>query len=218
MRYCHDAILRSLLWQAGGSNFHQHKTFQVGARFRGGGAAGIAGQHGEIGRSPYLASLRTKGLPAEGRDEELLAHLWRKAPHIMRSAAAEHTRGRMASALRRADDYNIGGVRRWDFFYLYERTRRWSSAVQGVKAAFSIGPFLNPGYMTAAYAYPEDDLTSSPFHAHLVRELQPSWLEIPYATELAEQQSSSTPPPAAAASPPGWQRPGRRRFYDTGLY
>lgn len=219
---CHDAILRALLWQAGGSNFHQHKTFQVSGRFSGGGAVGISGQHGEIGRSSYLSHLRNRGLPAEGRDEELLAYLWRPAPHFMRPAAAEHALGSMKAALRRADDYDIGGLRRWDFFYLYERTRRWSSAAQGVKAAFSIGPFLNPGYITAAYAHPGDDLTSSPFHAHLVRELQPSWLEIPYATELAEQlaeqRRSLRPAPAAAASPSGWQRAGRRRFYDTRMY
>jgi hypothetical protein len=207
--------VRALVWQAGGRNAHKHKTFE--GRFRDGGAVGFSGQHGEIGRSPYLKKARKAGV-AVGTDDGLLHHLTRKSAPFLRPSLREHAREAIREAIGEADRYGLTGLRRWYFFYLFERTRRWAATAQAAKPGFSITPFLNPGYIRAAFSMPDEDMTDNPFHRHIVDSLQPSWSTVPYANDLAEAQPAHAPADADADRRPRWQRNGSRRFYDTGRY
>jgi hypothetical protein len=214
---CRARILRALIWQAGGRNAHKHKTFQVEGRFRDGGSVGFSGQHGEIGRSSYMGRAREKGALGDAGDDALLAFLTKRSPRFMRPWLRAHALEAVREAIRAADRYGVTGLRRWDFFYLFERSRRWAATAQAAKPGFSITPFLNPGYISAAYAYPDEDKTSNPFHRHIVASLQPAWSGVPYADEIAMPRTAE-PRVADVVERPRWQRAGRRRFYDTGLY
>jgi hypothetical protein len=215
---CRSQILRALIWQAGGRNAHKHKTFQVSGRFRDGGSVGLSGQHGEIGRSRYLVRARKQGAVGPASDDALLALLTRKAPRFMRPSLRAYARDAILDAIRQADRYALSGPRRWDFFYLFERSRRWAATAQAAKPGFSVTPFLNPGYIEAAFSFPEGEMTSNPFHRHIVQTLQPAWSGVPYAGDIAAVPAPAVGPDADAADRPRWQRNGRRRFYDTRMY
>jgi hypothetical protein len=214
---CRAQILRALIWQAGGRNAHKHKTFQVEGRFRDGGSVGFSGQHGEIGRSTYVKKARAGGL-AVGTDDGLLEHLTRKSAPFIRASLLDYAREAIRDTIGAANRYALTGLRRWDFFYLFERTRRWAATAQAAKPGFSITPFLNPSYIRAAFSMPDEDMTGNPFHRHIVESLQPSWAAVPYANDLAEAPSAPAPADREGDRQPRWQRNGSRRFYDTGLY
>jgi hypothetical protein len=123
-------------------------------------------------------------------------------------------------AIRSADRYEMRGLKRWDFFYLFERTRRWAAATQAGKPGFSVTPFLTPGYVQEAFAYPEHDKTDNPFHRHILRTLQPAWSSIPFASEITLPAGQKGPSQEQQESllRATWQTAGRRRFYDTHQY
>jgi hypothetical protein len=147
--------------------------------------------------------------------------MWtRKPPKVMRETMYRHAIDVIRETIRGADRYGLEGLKRWDFMGLYEDTRRWSSAVLATKPGMVFAPFLNPDYIAASYAYPDDDKTGNPFHRHIIDALMPAWSEIPFAYEL-----KVAPPPSAEAAAgadaedlPRWRRNHRRRFYDTSLY
>jgi hypothetical protein len=218
-------IVDALLWQAGGRSAHQHKTFQKDGPFKDGGSVGLSGQHGEIGRSHYVRRMT----PSTAHDDGgLLGVLTLRVLPFLREPIREQVLDRIRDAIAAADRYGLTGLWRWNFFYLFERTRRWSSAVAAGKPGLAVAPFLNAGYIRASYAYPHPDMTANPFHRHIIETLQPAWANVPFADDIqagaasaAAQSESPAASPTAGAEPddrPRWQRPGRRRFYDTRMY
>ncbi|MDP8955918.1 MAG: hypothetical protein M3N24_03035 [Actinomycetota bacterium] len=111
------------------------------------------------------------------------------------------------AACRQADDYGLSGLRRLDFFYLYERTRRWASGQLSSLDGLVFAPLLNPGYIRAAFAFPGSKV-GDPFHDHIVARHVPQWVGIPYTDEL----------PASNASGTDWRRPVGHLSYDSTLY
>lgn len=219
-------IVDALVWQAGGRSAHQHKTFQKDGPFKDGGSVGLSGQHGEIGRSHYV---RRIGAATSPDDDGLLSVLTLRVLPFLRAAMREHVLDSVREAIAVADRYGLTGLWRWNFFYLFERTRRWSSAVAAGKPGLIVAPFLNAGYIRAAYAYPDPDMTANPFHRHIIETLQPAWSDVPFAADIeggAASAAQADEVPAATSAPeemsgddrPRWQRPGRRRFYDTRMY
>ena len=201
--------LRALLWQAGGRNAHMHKSFE--SDFSDGGEVGITGQHGEIGRSYYLSTTRKKGLPPDGSTDVLLGYLLKKMPIYLSAEMRAHVATVVRQAINAADSYGLKGLQRWEFFYLFERTRRWAAAAQSGKPGIKIAPFSSTGFIEAVYALPDADKTTNPFHRHIVTTLMPAWAGIPYASELVAQMPKRK-------EDGGWRQAGRRRFYDTKLY
>jgi asparagine synthase (glutamine-hydrolysing) len=212
-----ENILLALLWQAGGRNAHQNKSFQMDGRFIDGGSLGISGQHGEIGRSHYLATIRKASLPVDGKDSTLFQYLTRKTPNFIRPSMRDVAFDMINDAIAQADMLDLSGLKRWDFFYLYERTRRWAAGAQAGKPGFSLMPFLSPGFINASFSYPLNDMTDNPFHHYVIRNLMPAWYQIPFANEIDVKTNIATVSEKTAELPI-WQKIGRRRFYDTKLY
>ena len=201
--------LRALLWQAGGRNAHMHKSFESG--FTDGGEVGITGQHGEIGRSYYLGTTRKKGLPADGSTDVLLGYLLKRMPPYLSAEMRAHVSSVVRQAIDAADSYGLKGIQRWEFFYLFERTRRWAAAAQSGKPGVKIAPFSSTEFIEAVYALPDVDKTTNPIHRHIVATLMPAWVGVSYASELVTQMPKRK-------EDGGWKQAGRRRFYDTKLY
>jgi hypothetical protein len=98
----------------------------------------------------------------------------------------EGVRDVIREGYRQADHYGLIGPARLDFFYLHERTRRWASGSLGSQKGIAIAPFLTPGYIRAAFAYPGTDKASNPFHRHIIATHAPRWVDVPYAHDVRQ--------------------------------
>lgn len=179
-------IERALLWQAGYIDVRQHASFMNGTDDLGGGDTNIMGQHGEIGRG-FFATRIGGDLQRPGRFEDALLHfaVFENTPghFIVRREHLPFIREAVAAAWRAADRYGLEGLDRLDFFYLFERTRRWASAGNHIQPGHIVTPFLIPEYIHAVYNYPAFERPGAPFHRFIVRRNLPDWAEVAYEKE-----------------------------------
>ena len=110
----------------------------------------------------------------------------------------------------KSDQFGVEDPARLDFFYLFERTRRWASGSLNSQPGFAVAPFLNPDFIRATFAYPGDKL-SNPFHQHILATHAPDWLEIPYALGTEEKETTT-------GHNRDWRQPAGRYNYDNLRY
>lgn len=178
----------ALLWQAGYIDIRQHDSFLSGQGGLEGGDVNIMGQHGEIGRGYFAERIGAEGLAPEAFEEALIRFcVFENTPghFLLRRQRLEFLRQTVAESYRQADRYRLEGLDRLDFYYLYERTRRWASAGNHIQPGQIITPFLNPDYLRAVYNYPAAGRRGQPFHDYIVRRNRPDWAALPYDKELA---------------------------------
>jgi len=215
---CKRSISLALCWQAGYMVTHKHKTFLADQRLLDGGSVNIMGQHGEIGRG-YYAKRIGGGEVSEAQYEEcLVGRLMAKMPPVTRKVHHEIVRDVIRQAYRQADRYDLQGSAQLDFFYLYERTRRWASGSLGSQTGVVLTPFLNPGYIRAVFSY-TGDLTINPFHRHIIATHSPDWTGVQYAKELNARHPASETAIASFRDPdiltPDWRPPSGKENYDS---
>src|SRR2546429_7201819 len=128
---CKPSIYLALRWQAGYMVTHKHKTFLADQRLLDGGSVNIMGQHGEIGRGYYAKKIRAGEVSEAEYEGWLIGKLMAKMPPFTRKGFHEIVRYVIRQAFRQADRYDLQGSAQLDFFYLYERTRRWASGSLG---------------------------------------------------------------------------------------
>lgn len=169
-----------ILWQAG----QGEATIRHGYDRVGGGIADVRGQHGEIGRAYYFKTLlrppaddaeclrRLVGYLADGRS--FLA----MRPRVRR-AALELVREAFRDARERGDS----ALAALDFFYLNERTRRWSPTLLGQRSGLVVAPLLNVDFVRASFRLRAEDKVEAPIHRRLIREGAPMWLDVPFASD-----------------------------------
>jgi hypothetical protein len=175
------SIAHALRWQAGYMETTKHRSFLAdGKPLR--RVVNIMGQHGELGRAYYAK--RVSGLGDRQLEERVVARLERGAPPFIHPQLLDHVRETIRVAFRQADAYGLTGPARADFFYLYERTRRWASGSLSSQTSFVFAPFLNPDYIRAIFGYPGADKESNPFHRHIVATHAPEWTNVPYERDL----------------------------------
>jgi hypothetical protein len=173
------SIALALRWQAGYMETGKHRSFLARKPMR--GHVNVMGQHGEIGRAYYAKRLR--GLDDRQAEEGLVERLERRGPPFIHPRLRGHVREVIRTAFRQADRYGITGPERLDFFYLYERTRRWASGSLSSGASVVVAPFLNPDYIRAVFGY-RGDKESNPFHRHIIATHAPEWAGVPHEREL----------------------------------
>lgn len=203
---CRRCISLALLWQAGYRDAVLHKSFL--ARHKGfqGGGVNVMGQHGEIGRGYYARSIGAREQDAD-YDDALLQRYLAKTPRFLRPNLREGVQDTIHAACRQADDYGLRGSRRLDFFYLYERTRRWASGQVSSLDGLVFAPMSNPGYIRAVFAFP-GSVEGNPFHDHIVARHMPEWVDVPYTSQLPRSKSSGV----------DWRHPVENHPYDSALY
>jgi hypothetical protein len=178
------SIALALRWQAGYMETSKHRTFLPGGERLGRGVVNVMGQHGEIGRAYYARRLGASDLDDSQAEDRMLDWLTNGATPFLRPELREHAHDSIRQAYRQADQYGLTGTRRLDFFYLYERTRRWASGSLSSQKGVSFAPFLNPDFIRAVFAYPGSDRERNPFHTHIVAKHAPEWTEVPYAHDV----------------------------------
>ena len=172
LRRCVKSALR---WQAGMMENKAHKSFNMGRTALSPGNVNIMGKHGEIGRGYYY---RRAGAPADGdasgwRDG-LLGYLADKPDAaLLRRGVRDDARDLIATSVDQASAFGLTGHAALDFYYLYERTRRWASGTIYNQTGKVVTPFLNPGYLRAVFQLSSKDKASSRVHHHIVQRCRP---------------------------------------------
>lgn len=180
-------IDRALLWQSGYIDVRQHASFMNGTDDLGGGEVNIMGQHGEIGRGYFAARIHADLLrPAQFEDALLRFCMFENTPghYLIRRDHLPYIRETVAAAYRQADRHGLDGLDRLDFFYLFERTRRWASAGNHIQPGHIVTPFLIPEYIHAVYNYPALERQGEPFHRFIVQRNRPNWSQVGYQKEV----------------------------------
>jgi hypothetical protein len=183
------SIALALRWQAGYMETRKHRSFLAKKRTR--RLVNVMGQHGEIGRAYYAKKFR--GLDDQQAEEGLVERLERRGPPFIHPRLRRHVREAIRTAFRQADGYGIIGPERLDFFYLYERTRRWASGSLSSQTSVVFAPFLNPDYIRAVFGY-RGDKESNPFHRHIIATHAPEWIGVPHERELRRRHGSDLHP------------------------
>lgn len=93
----------------------------------------------------------------------------------------------MRDAYRQARRFDLEGLEALDFFYLYERARRWASGSLNSQTGLIFTPFLNPDYIRAVYAYRRDERGANPFHKYIIARNTPDWVNVPYEEDLIKK-------------------------------
>ena len=215
---CKRSISLALRWQAGYMVTHKHKTFLADQRLLDGGSVNIMGQHGEIGRGYYAKKIRAGEVSEAEYEGWLIGKLMAKMPPFTRKGFHEIVRYVIRQAFRQADRYDLQGSAQLDFFYLYERTRRWASGSLGSQTGVVLAPFLNPDYIRAVFSY-TGDLTINPFHRYIIATHSPDWTAVQYAKELDVRHQASETATASFREPdiltPDWRPPTGKENYDS---
>ena len=220
---CRRCLSLALIWQAGYMVTHKHKTF-LSRKLLDGGVVNIMGQHGEIGRGYYTKRIKAFTLNENQYEDKLIMKLMKKTPLFTKENLHDIIRQVIQQAYRQADKYGLVGCKRLDFFYLYERTRRWASGSLNSQTGLVFAPFLNPDYISAVFAYKPQNKETNPFHRHIIATNSPNWVNVPYAEEI----KNNNPSHEIAESINGmeqkdlkysdWKQPNGNDNYNSSLY
>ena len=214
---CRRSIYNSLIWQAGYLTTRKHCSFLAKKQYLAGGAVNFMGAHGAIAKPYYAEKIGAQFLQAGQYEEQLVEQQMQYMPSYMRGEFRDRVRHIIVKAYRQADQYELKGLTRLTFFYLYERTRRWASGSSNAQTSVVVSPFLNRDFIRAVFALPGHDLTGNPFHCHMIDSLAPEWSNITYTGQLEQEAADkllSTPSPA----PNGlrdWKQPVGNEKFDT---
>ena len=216
-------IVRALRWQAGYLPEHKHKTFAARRGHLDGGSVNVTGEHGEIGRGYWAGRIGAASLNPRHYEDALVANLMAGAPPFLRPEFRGFVEDVIRGAYGEADRYGLEGMARLHFFGLYEGTRRWAAGASHGQTGVVLAPFLNPGYIRATFGYPAADLTSNPFHRHIIARHAPEWVDVPFAEPAPAPTVQPVPSPIpvpASATTAGrdWRRPTGRYNYDSSRY
>jgi hypothetical protein len=149
----------------------------------GAGKVNIMGKHGEIGRGYYYRRARkSPGGIADWRGS--LTHYLTVTDRDLllpepREAAIELIR----TSVARAADFGLDGHAALDFFYLYERTRKWAPGTIYNQPSKVVTPFLNPRFIQAVFSLPPATKEDSVIQDFMVRKHFKEWTTIPYLTD-----------------------------------
>ena len=176
----------ALRWQSGHVDLRQVKTFLPAGAFMDGGNVNIMGQHGEIGRGFYLSRLNAFQTDPARYEDGMIDYSMKFIRPFLHPRLREAVIETVRQAFRQAERYDLDDFNRLDFFYLYERTRRWASGGQYAQPGKVITPFLNPRAIRANFNLPAPLRLGNPFHAHIIRQCAPQWIDVPYQQNLKD--------------------------------
>lgn len=199
------SIALALVWQAGDMDIDKHKTIFANGAHLPHGFVNVMGQHGEIARAYHYGNLMRKypGRAVPWTDPELdelsASVMLTRQPTHLRAEWSGVVRDVLLDAIREADRYDLHGVARLDFFYLYQNTRRYNAGSLASQTNFVVTPFLNPDFIRAAFAAKPSDKADFALHRYIVEKNAPEWSAIEYATPGSYYDSDAAWQTAGAA-------------------
>ena len=175
-------------WQCGLMETKAHKGFCRASSHLSAGNVNIMGKHGEVGRGYYYRRASRGDPGAANWREGLVDYLSSKDLDLLNPDMREPALDLIRESVAQADDVGLSGHAALDFFYLFERTRRWASGTIYCQPGKVITPFLNPTYISAVFNLPPESKTESAVHEHLIRSHMPIWADIPYLSDGAAKK------------------------------
>lgn len=186
------SILGALQWQMGGMPSKKHKVFLAKHPKLGRGVVNVMGQHGGLGKADFVRDVDALSLAPDRWEDALLDWTLASGPPNLQARHLPYVRDVVREAYRTAHDHSLDGLGPLLFYYLNEFTRRWGSATVTSQTGIVYAPILNPGFIRAAYAYPEPEaIVTKPFHRHVISTLAPDWWAVPFTDTITEEDVAS---------------------------
>lgn len=181
---------------------------------------GLGGAGGDVAHGYYYGSgiqstilSGTSELPNQNLRKQLMRRLFRSRAEVSNEVKAG-SRAVVRKTLLEADAEGLSGFSLWDYFYLYERVRRWSGAAEPL----AISPLHTPAFMRHALRIEPYERVNNVLHRELIHRMVPVWSEVPFF-----HQMERIPKPVLRAAQAGDadeiagiidQDPTWRQFYD----
>jgi hypothetical protein len=178
----------ALQWQASLTEHHALKTQATDSLRLPRGEVNIMGQHGEIGSGYYIADFLKSESDPNRVESWLYRRLLMPLGETLRPDIRDQVQELIRNAYHSADYFGFKGLRSLQFFYLFERTRRWGSGSQFMQTSKVLAPFLNPDFISAAFSLPPLSCVPHPFHRRAVERFYPAWSQVPYGVHLDSSQ------------------------------
>ena len=178
----------ALRWQSGQMEPKKHKTFLSRKPHLPTGVVNVMGQHAGLGKADFVVKIAAWELREAAYEDALVDKLSAGMEARLHPARREHVREAIRAAYRQADAVGLAdGHARLHYFFLYEYTRRWGSVATASQPGVVVTPYLNPGFIRAAYAYPQPDIRHRPFHKHLHATYCQDWAHVPLEDQATEE-------------------------------
>ena len=185
---CRKCISQALLWQSGYMDTKQHKSFLVKEKYLSAGKINIMGQHAGLGKADFARKIHADTLQPSQYEAHIMEEMMKGMPSFTRTQLHDSVYDLILKAYNQADAYGLTGLRKLDFFFLFEYTRRWASGSLNSSMALVFAPFLNPNFVRACYAYPVEKLPTKPFHRHITAYYAPDWKNVPYEDQKTRKE------------------------------
>ncbi len=223
LRRCMKLALR---WQAGNLSTKKHKTFLARRQGLEPGIVNVMGQHSGIGKADFVMKTRAWELDPSQYEDAMIKELVGNFEPYLNPELREPVKELWRTAYRQADVYGLEGFARMHFFFLYEYTRRWASGAMAAQPGQVITPFLNPGLIRAAYAFPQEEIRNRPFHHHILGKYAKDWQGIPFEDQVTQRDVDCgrlkpvhfDAEKRAFHEGAVWKRPRPHRIYSNGMY
>lgn len=178
---------QAALWQAGHQLPNLIKMFLSGKDRLDGGFTNLMGQHGEIGRGMYeiYLGLTPPSLSDDENERRLFDMFSANKLSVLQPAYRDRAREEFHIGYNlRANQYDLHGWRRLNFYGLTQQTRRYNSGGHYAQPGQVVTPFLNVDFIRASYCLPVEQLRLHPFHEYMVAKNYPAWSGVEYDQEL----------------------------------
>jgi hypothetical protein len=220
------SIELALRWQAGNLSTKKHKTFLARRDQLEPGIVNVMGQHSGIGKADFVMKTRAWELEPAQYEDAMIRQLVGGLEPYLNPDVREPVKDLWRAAYRQADRYQLQGFSRMHFFFLYEYTRRWASGAMAAQPGQVVTPFLNPGLIRAAYAFPQEEIRNRPFHHHILGRYAKEWKDIPFENQVtqADVDSGRIKPVTLDAEKSAfhegsyWKQPRAHRVYSNRNY
>jgi hypothetical protein len=225
-----DQLRRSmqlaLRWQAGNLSTKKHKTFLARRDRLEPGLVNVMGQHSGIGKADFVMKTKAWELDPSQYEDAMVRQLVGTLEPYLHPDLREPVKQLWRDAYRQADRYDLEGVARMHFFFLFEYTRRWASGAMAAQPGQVVTPFLNPGFIRAAYGFPQEEIRNRPFHKHILAKYAQEWKDVPFEDQVtqADVDSGRIKPvqldgdKAAFHEGAFWKQPKPHRVYSNAHY
>jgi hypothetical protein len=196
------SITTGIAWQGPFLFAHKYKSFRVED-----GCVNVMGHDGIIIRNNFAAGIAKSQTSGATPAEKLLNYLLSRSPQMLKRKYFDATRSALNEIIYLARDY-VDETKLYNFFSLYELTRRATSATQHGQIDVIFAPFLNADVIQAAFSYRKDDLVDNSFHRYLVAQNTPDWANVPYEGWLTR------PPEAEKFQNSDWRKSNGYHYYN----
>lgn len=185
---CERSIRNALRWQSGQMEPKKHKTFLARKPHLPTGVVNVMGQHAGLGKADFVVKIKAWELPEDRYEDVLVDTLASGMEARLHPGRREHVREVMRETYRQADRYGLeDGHARLHFFFLYEYTRRWGSVATSSQPGVVVTPYLNPGFIRGAYAFPQTEIRHRAFHKRLHATYCKDWAQVPLEDQATEE-------------------------------